>query len=161
MFRSTVRQVSSESTTVDGNSRSSRRRGASLVEFALCFTLFFVITVVGTMDLGRAVWAYNIVAHASHQAVRYAIVHGQESLSPASSDDIQAVVEGQTFLLDAMGGVTVTTTWDPYGLYAADAANAPGSTVRVRVEHTFTPLLASILGSDIPLASTAEMTISN
>ena len=161
MFRSTERQVSSAITTVGADSRSSRRRGAALVEFALCFTLFFMITVVGTLDLGRAIWAYNIVGHASHEAVRYAIVRGQNSLSPAIATDIQAVVEAQTFLLETMGGVTVTTTWDPYGLFDAADDNARGSTVRVRVEHTFTPLLATFLGSDIPLASTAEMIIAN
>ncbi len=116
------------------------------------------MTAVGTLDFGRAIWAYNIVAHGSHEAVRYAIVHGEKSLSPATATDIEAFVKDRTFLLEP-GGVTVTTTWDPYGLYAPD--NARGSTVRVRVEHTFTPLLVTFLVSEIPLASTAEMIIAN
>ena len=160
MFRSTEPQVSSEISAVGADSRSSRRRGAALVEFALCFPLFFLMTVVGTLDLGRAIWAYNIVAHASHEAVRYAIVRGQNSLSPADADDVKAVVERWTFLLEP-AGVTVTTTWDPYGLFDPADDNARGSTVRVRVEHTFTPLLAVFLVAEIPLASTAEMIIAN
>ncbi len=158
MFRSTEPQVSSEIAAVGANSRSSRRRGAVLLEFAFCFPVFILMTLVGTLDLGRGVWAYNIVAHASHEAVRYAIVHGQNSLTPADADAIKDYVEARTFLLNP-GGVTVTTTWDPYDLYATN--NAPGSTVRVRVVHTFTPLLVGLLVPEIPLASTAEMTIAN
>ena len=104
MFRSTERQVSSAITTVGTDSCSSRRRGAALVEFALCFMLFFMITAIGTLDLGRAIWAYNIVAHASHEAVRYAIVRGKDSLNHAHAADIQTFVEARTFLLEPMGG---------------------------------------------------------
>ena len=104
MFRSTEPQVSSESTTVGADSRSSRRRGAALVEFTLCFLVFFMMTAIGTLDLGRAIWAYNIVAHASHEAVRYAIVRGKNSLSTATKPDIKAFVEKRTFLLEPTGG---------------------------------------------------------
>ena len=122
------------------------------MEFAFCFPLFFLMTAVGTLDFGRAIWAYNIVAHGSHEAVRYAIVRGGNSLSPATATDIEAFVKDRTFLLEP-GGVTVTTTWAP--------DNARGSTVRVRVAHTYTPLLTSFLVPEIPLASTAEMIIAN
>ena len=158
MIRSTEPQVSPEIAAIGVDSRSSRRRGTALLEFALCFPVFLMMTAVGTLDLGRAVWAYNIVAHASHEAVRYAIVHGENSLTPADADAIKDYVEARTFLLNP-AGVTVTTTWDPYGLYATD--NAQGSTVRVRVLHTFTPLLVNLLVPEIPLASTAEMIIAN
>ena len=162
MFRSTERQVSSAITTVGADSRSSRRRGAALVEFTLCFLVFFMMTAIGTMDLGRAVWAYNIVAHASHEAVRYAIVRGKDSLNHVHAAEIKTFVEARTFLLESMGGVTVTTTWDPRDVIDGTANdNARGSTVRVRVEHTFTPLFVTFLGSEIPLASTAEMIIAN
>ncbi len=160
MFRSTEPQVSPEIAAAGANSRSSRRRGAVLLEFAFCFPVFLMMTAVGTMDLGRAVWAYNIVAHASHEAVRYAIVHGENSLTPADADAIKDYVEARTFLLNP-GGVTVTTTWDPYDLFAPGNDNTRGSTVRVRVQHTFTPLFAGLLVSEIPLVSTAEMIIAN
>ena len=58
--------------------------------------------------------------------------------------------------------MTVTTTWDPDDVIDGTANdNARGSTVRVRIEHTFTPLFVTFLGSEIPLASTAEMIIAN
>ena len=104
MFRSTEPQVSPEIAAVGANSRSSRRRGAALVEFAFCFPVFLLITAVGTLDLGRGVWAYNLVAHASHEAVRYAIVHGENSLATADEDAIEDYVEARTFLLNPGGG---------------------------------------------------------
>ena len=160
MFRSTETQVSSEIAAVGANSRSSRRRGAALLEFAFCFPVFLLMTAIGTLDLGRAVWAYNIVAHASHEAVRHAIVHGKDSLNHVHAAEIEEYVEARTFLLNP-GGVTVTTTWDPYDQIAGTVNdNARGSIVRVRVEHTFKPLFVTFLG-EIPLASTAEMIIAN
>ena len=159
MFRSTEPQVSSEIAAVRADSRSSRRRGTTLLEFAFCFPVFLLMTAIGTLDLGRGVWAYNIVAHASHEAVRYAMVRGKDSKSTANKTDIKNFVEARTFLLNP-GGVTVTTTWDPYGLFDDDDEKARGSTVRVRVQHTFTPLFVTFLG-EIPLASTAEMIIAN
>ena len=40
------------------------RRGATMVEFALFFLLFFVVTVA-LMELGRGMWTYTTVAHAA------------------------------------------------------------------------------------------------
>ena len=60
--------------------------------------------------------------------------------------------------------MTVTTTWDPYDQIDGTATandKAQGSIVQVRVQHTFKPLLAVFLVPEIPLVSTAEMTIAN
>ena len=51
MFRSTEPQVSSEIAAAGANSRSSRRRGATLVEFAFCFPVFLLMTAIGTLTL--------------------------------------------------------------------------------------------------------------
>ena len=146
--------LSRDSRNAAGNlpALSCRRRGAVLVEFALSFTIFFLVTVVGTLDFGRAIWAHNVVAHASHEAVRFAIVHGSKSSSPATTDDIRDYVEARTFLL-APGGVNVTTTWTP--------DNAPGSVVRVEVEHDFHPLLVGLLQETIQISSNSEMVVAN
>ena len=122
------------------------------MEFALSFILFLLMTVIGVMDLGRGIWAYNLVAHASHEAVRYAMVHGSKSQTPATEDDIAGYVRRRTFILEPGGGVAVTTTWVP--------DNSPGSTVRVRVEHEHRPFFTAFLGKSFHLSSTAEMVIS-
>ena len=55
--------------------RSRRRsRGQSLVEFALIFPII-VLLVVGFVEIGRAVFAYNTIANAARQGARVAIVN--------------------------------------------------------------------------------------
>ena len=51
-----------------------RSRGQSLVEFALIFPII-VLLVVGFVEVGRAVFAYNTIANAARQAVRVAAVN--------------------------------------------------------------------------------------
>ena len=70
------------------NDRRRKDRGAVLMEFVFSFILFLLVTLVGVMDLGRAIWAHNVLAHASHEAARYAIVRGGDSLSPATESSI-------------------------------------------------------------------------
>jgi Flp pilus assembly protein TadG len=54
--------------------RTTRRsRGQALVEFSLVIPLILLL-LLGTIDLGRAVYAYTTVAEASRQANRLAIV---------------------------------------------------------------------------------------
>jgi Flp pilus assembly protein TadG len=54
--------------------RRERSRGQSLVEFALIFPII-VLLVVGFVEVGRAVWAYNTIANAARQAARVAAVN--------------------------------------------------------------------------------------
>lgn len=54
--------------------RSRRSRGQSLVEFALIFPII-VLLVVGFVEIGRAVFAYNTIANAARQGARVAMVN--------------------------------------------------------------------------------------
>jgi TadE-like protein len=58
--------------------RRARGAGQSLVEFALVLPLFLAI-LIGMVDIGRAIWANNVIANAAREAARYAIVHGGTS----------------------------------------------------------------------------------
>ena len=51
-----------------------RSRGQSLVEFSLVFPII-VLLIVGFVEIGRAVFAYNTIANAARQAVRVATVN--------------------------------------------------------------------------------------
>ena len=137
---------------VCGRDPRRKRRGTVLVEFALSFTAFLLITMVGIMDFGRAFWAYNVLAHASHEAARYAIVHGEDSFSPATETDILNVVRAQAPFLGS--GVTVAVTWE-------SAAMSPGTAVRIQADYTFVPVIISLLVPSIDLSSTAQMVITN
>lgn len=53
--------------------RRGRPRGQTLVEFALILPIF-ILLLVGIFDFGRAIYGYNIVNNAAHEAVRVGIV---------------------------------------------------------------------------------------
>ncbi len=55
-------------------SRRDRSRGQSLVEFSLVFPII-VLLIVGFFEIGRAVFAYNMIANAARQGVRVATVN--------------------------------------------------------------------------------------
>ena len=137
---------------VRGKDRRRNDRGSVMLEFIFSFIFFFMVTLVGVMDLGRGIWVHNVMAHASHEAVRYAIVRGADSLSPASVSDIADYLRSRVTFLPA-DSITVAVEWD-----AGD--NSPGSIVQIEAAHTFQPLLGFIL-PDISLSSKARMVITN
>jgi len=56
----------------------SRNRGQALVEFALVLPII-VVLILGTLDVGRAVFVYNTLSEASRQGARTAIVNQNAS----------------------------------------------------------------------------------
>ena len=127
------------------------QKGATLVEFALSWTIFFVVTIVGVMDFGRSIWAYNLVSHAAQAGVRYAIVHGSQSANPATAAEIEAIARKQAFFLE-QPNLTVTTTWE-------DPSQDAGTDVEVRVLYSFTPLLGVFQAGTFHLGSKSKKVI--
>src|SRR4051812_13700590 len=122
---------------------SRSERGSAMLEGALCFTVFLMI-VFGIVDFGRAVFAYNFVSYAAHDATRYAAVRGSSSTSPVSSTDVTTYVKGEAIALDP-AAFTVTTAWSP--------DNKAGSTVSVKVRYNFASILP-YMTSQIAVQST-------
>ena len=58
----------------NGLVRPHRSGGQSLVEFALVIPII-ILLIVGFVEIGRAVFAYNTIANAARQAVRVAVVN--------------------------------------------------------------------------------------
>ena len=131
--------------------RGDHRRGATVIEFAFVFVLFLA-TVVGMMDMGRAVWAYNTLAFATREGARYAIVHGTDSGSPATTTEIQNVVASHALGLDS-GLLTVNTTWSP--------DQTPGSEVTVDATYNFSFVAAPLILSQdqLTLRSVSRMLV--
>jgi Flp pilus assembly protein TadG len=127
-----------------------RQRGAMTLEFTLSFLLFFTV-VYGIMEFGRIVASYNILAGATREGARYAIVHGSASGSVASASDIQDVVRHWSIGLEK-SSVVVTTTWTP--------GNTPGSNVRVQAQYTVLPFTGLILANGLTLRSNSQLVIS-
>lgn len=120
----------------------SRRRGDSLVEFALIVPVL-VLIVMAVFDFGRAVYAYSVVANSAREGARFGII------STATPNDIITVVQNSAVGLDpAQLAVSVTyPTTD---------------TVRVVVSYTLeltTPLVAEVVSADgsVVLGSSATM----
>lgn len=128
--------------------KSCTEKGSTIVESALCLTLFLMITF-GTIDFGRAVFAYNFVSYAAREATRYAMVRGSSSSSPATNAGINSYVTGFAVGLDP-SALTVNTIWTP--------DNKPGSTVAVTVKFTFSAVVPYV-PAKIPFQSTSTMII--
>ena len=133
-----------------GRRRSRSRRGATIVEFALSWTLFLMLTMVGVMDLGRGLWAYNLLGHTARAGTRYAMVRGGKSPSPATAEQIETYVRGQAFMLD-QSKLTVATTWTP--------DQDPGGTVRIQLGYNFVPIFGVFLGGATDIGSSSSKVI--
>lgn len=129
--------------------------GQALVEFSLAITVFLLL-VMGTVDLGRAVYQYNGVTEAARQLARVASVHPGATLG--SSDESSAAFAIQQGMVPGLGTPTYSCT-DIAGAPVSGTCQA-GDWVRVAVASTFNPAtpLATVLGQVI-LTSTAAAKI--
>ncbi len=95
----------------------SRRRGQSLVEFALVL-LPLLMLLVGIIDVGRAIYGFNTVANASREAARYAIVDQtavevvQTAVESGAALDLDATDVAFTTCAIKFCQVSVTVSWD-------------------------------------------------
>ncbi len=134
------------------------RRGATLVEFALTWTIFFFVTVVGIMDFGRGIWAYNALAHVAHEATRFAVVRGADSITPATKTDIENYAKTRAPFLGL--DLTVTTNYfDTAG--NSTTLNKAGNVVEIRIQYNFQSVMALLIPKQIGLTASSRMVISN
>ena len=126
------------------------RRGAAGIEFAFALPLF-VVLAIGMIDVGRGIAATSALQHAARQAARFASIHGATSAVPAA--DAAIVDYARARLAGApAGAVAVAVAWAP------DAG--PGSTVSVRLDAAYAPLLAGFLPlGEIAIAGSASRTV--
>ena len=120
---------------------TARQRGDGLVEFAVVLPVLLLI-VIAIFDLGRAIYAYSIVANSAREGARYAIIHKDDY------DGITARIHGYAVGLD-VSCMTISVT------------EPTTNTVRVSVGYQFepiTPLAAQAFGgSALLLQSNATM----
>lgn len=108
--------------------------------------------IFGIVNLSWAVYAYNWVSYAAREATRYAAVHGSTSPSPISSSNYTALTNVVTNIAQGLSGpLTVSPTWTP--------DNEPGSTVKVKVQYTFSFVMPFINPSPLTMSSTSQMVI--
>jgi hypothetical protein len=143
-----------------------RRRGQSLVEFALVAPVFFLV-LFAIIEAGRFMFYYETLNNATREGARYAIVNGANSLvcptgPPASGSvacdidgsDVQERVRDAAF--GALGvGVTVTSEW----LNPPD--NSRGATVRVNATYTYTSLVPLVPLPPITVEAESSLVVNN
>src|SRR5579859_5304169 len=135
-------------------------KGQALVEFAFVL-VFWVILVVGILELLLFMHTYNVLADSAKEGVRYAIVHGSHNpqgitppctaascpdlLGPAAPagtvpgyNSTYGVVKTYAQLsLHDVSGMTVTATF-PDG--TSTTSNKPPNRVQVTVSYPYQPL---------------------
>jgi Flp pilus assembly protein TadG len=131
------------------NTRTNQK-GQALLEFALVYLIFFFL-LFAIIDFGRIVASYNILAGATREASRYAMVHGPQSALPATSAALQTEARRWAIGLDS-SAVTVTGTW-------SQLTAPPRSIVLVHAQYPVTPLVG-LFGGTLTLRSSAQIVIS-
>jgi Flp pilus assembly protein TadG len=129
--------------------RRSRQKGSAMVELALTFMGFLMLTL-GSMEFGWAIYAYNTCSYAAQTGARWASVNGSLSPSPATATSVTTYVQAQMVALDP-NKTTVTSSWSPN--------NSPGSSVTVTVGYNVVPLVGLAIQSSFNVSSTAQMVI--
>jgi Flp pilus assembly protein TadG len=124
----------------------ARRPGQASIEFALGLTMFLLL-IVGAVDLGRAVWVWNTMAHAAREAARYGSVPTRTSTEISDYAIARATGIGLTST-----NVTVTR-----GL-----CGNPASPVVVSITYGFTPINVPIAvawggGGTIAMSASSSM----
>lgn len=125
------------------------RRASTLVESALGL-LAFLLILFAVFELGRLMWAYNLLTHATHDGIRYAMVRGNSSGQTATASTIASYVKSQAPGLGSSAS-TVAVTWSP--------DNAPGSSVNITYSYLFTPVLVPYLQGSLTLRAHASTVI--
>jgi Flp pilus assembly protein TadG len=135
--------------------------GATLVEFALSSIVLFM-TLFGIIGVSGALYTYNFVTDAAHEATRYAIVRGSactfSANCPVTSAQLQTYVRSLSYPGIVPADLTAVATWSG----ANTPSNAPGNMVSVTVTYTY-PLNIPFWphsGEILHLTSTSQMAIS-
>ena len=138
--------------------KRGRRRGATIVEFALVFIVFLVV-VFALMEFGRLMWTYSTLAHVTRQVGRFSVVRG--SVNPATTSEIQAVVDrhSNSTGLDS-SQVVVSMSWNDV---VSPASIERGDFVEVQLTYPFQFVTGSLIvpNNTLQLGSTCRMVVAN
>lgn len=165
--------------------RHRRRRGQSLVEFALILP-FFLLLLFGLLDMGRAVYMNSTLSQAAREAARLAAVEASwvgstdpscgAAGGPVCPADVAAlgadVLAAANRMMAPFGSIAPgdlhlscdgttppTGEWTSPPETCSDRAVSDLASVRVEMEFTpITPIIGQLIGS-IRLTGSATMVI--
>ena len=105
-----------------------RARGQALAEITIVLPVFLLI-VLATVDFGRAIYYYAVLANGAREGARYAIVHG--SLSQTLDGSCGSGPGGSSVSTDAVGSLVILATgavspgWAPPPASCATPVSVP------------------------------------
>ena len=126
-------------------------RGAAALEFGLTIS-FFMMLVLGIMEVGRYVAMQQSLTSAVLEGGRYAVVHGSKSSSPATSQTITTQIQNNCGILTG-SSISANVTFSPN--------NSPGSTVTISATYPWVPLVPLLNLPSMTMKATSVTTILN
>jgi Flp pilus assembly protein TadG len=135
-------------------SARERSRGQALTEVAMVAPLFFLM-VFGTIDIGRAIWANDVVASAAREGARYASVHAG-SVNPdfgglttlATKDEIKA--HALNFVIAGGASPSATVCFSSAATLANQGAGCSGDVDETDVGYERGNLVTVKVTSNVP-----------
>jgi len=135
-----------------GTNGRDGERGAALVEFALCATIFLGV-VFGALEFGRMLWVHNALADATRRGARYAVTRGMSNdAASAAQTAIKNVAvygnpegDGNPLVQGLTPGQVVVNFSGDYGLGAGS--------VTVEIENFEFNFVVPLLGTRMQMPS--------
>lgn len=125
--------------------------GTAMAEFAVTIVLFFLFSL-GIVETARAIGIYEEITNAAREGTRYAVVHGPNSLSPATSADVQNYVMSKTAGLNA-SSLTVNVSWPQ------DPSDPNLTDVIVQVSYPYSPIIPFMQQVSLNFTTQSKMVI--
>ena len=143
-----------------------------MVEFALVAPILFLL-VIGSFELARFIFYYELLNNATREGARYAIVHGSRSSCPSgppppgetnpcdpSGANVKAAVKQAALDLAGVGDLFVSDpVWTSRGSLspprpgdASTGGNGRGDYVSVFVDFTYDPVIRQVV--NVPIVPT-------
>ncbi len=148
---------------------SRRTRGQSMVEFAVLAPIFFLL-LLGTIDLGRAVYIYNSISDAAREGARAAIPF--DNPLPTTANVLTAVnsklgggfsLQVDPCIANATPCPTAPGALQPntgYIWYSSNIGQPGRRAVTVRITYMFqpwVPVVRDASGNGFPMTSQSTM----
>lgn len=117
--------------------------GSALVEFALALSVILTL-LLGTVDIGRALYAYDWLSNASRVGTRYMMVRGNDCADsdphltdgcPATKDDLTNYLKTDAIGIDTSQLTVDASCTGPS--YSGDPPCGVTSIVTVKLTYTF------------------------
>lgn len=119
---------------------------------------------MGLMNMAFATYTYHYVSEAAREGVRYAVVRGGTTTTPATPDSVETYVRSLAYPGITASNLTVATSWSAYPTSVttcAPLANCknPGDLVTVVATYAFPVQIPFFPSKTINMTSTSSMVI--